>query len=114
MQVFLSTRSSETALPESTTTNREPIRYSKTDFCFTTKTHLIKKSSVRKDQPIFLVGEPPKGLYFIAKGSVFLTTDEHAKFAELYETDFFGEGSIITSTSRSKNVYALEDCSPAA
>ena len=58
-----------------------------------------------------MVGEPPKGLYFIAKGSVFLTTEEHAKFAELYETDFFGEGSIITSTNRSKNVYAMEDCS---
>ena len=71
----------------------------------------FKKSSVRKDQPIFLVGEPPKGLYFIAKGSVFLTTEDHAKFAELYETDFFGEGSIITSTNRSKNVYAMEDCS---
>ena len=26
-------------------------------------------------------------------------------------TDFFGEGSIITSTARSKNVYAMEDCS---
>lgn len=72
---------------------------------------LFRKSSFRKDQPIFLVGEPPKGLYFIAKGSVFLTTEDHAKFAELYETDFFGEGSIITSTDRSKNVYAMEDCS---
>ena len=71
---------------------------------------LFKKSSARKDQSIFLVGEPPKGLYFIAKGSVFLTTEDHARFAELHETDFFGEGSIITSTHRSKNVYAMEDC----
>ena len=72
---------------------------------------VFKRSSVRRDQPIFLVGEPPKGLYFIEKGAVFLTTEDHARFAELYETDFFGEGSIITSTARSKNVYAMEDCS---
>ena len=58
-----------------------------------------------------LVGEPPKGLYFIAEDSVFLATEDHAKFAELNETDFFGEGSIITSTERSKNVYAMQDCS---
>ena len=72
---------------------------------------VFKKSSVRKDRPIFLVGEPPKGLYFIAKGSAFLTTEDHAKFAELHETDFFGEGSVITSTDRSKNAYAMDDCS---
>ena len=30
----------DTTLPESTPPNREPIQYSKTDFCFTTKTHL--------------------------------------------------------------------------
>ena len=71
----------------------------------------FKRSSVRRDQSIFLVGEPPKGLYFIEKGSVFLTTEDHARLGELHETDFFGEGSIITSTARSKNVYAMEDCS---
>ena len=48
---------------------------------------LFRRSSVRKDQSIYLVGEPPKGLYFIAEGSVYLTTEEHARFAELYETD---------------------------
>ena len=41
----------------------------------------------------------------------FTETDINKTLNNLYETDFFGEGSIITSTNRSKNVYAMEDCS---
>ena len=100
MQVFLSTRSYETALLEFTPTNKESIQYSRIDFYFITKTYLENLRFAKVS--LFLQGEPPKGLYFIAKGSVFLTTEDHAKVAELYETDFFGEGSIVTSTDRSK------------
>ena len=61
---------------------------------------------MRRDQPI-LVGEPPKGLYFIEKGAVFLTTEDHARFAELYEVGFFWRGFY----HHVHRFYAMEDCS---
>ena len=51
------------------------------------------------------------GLYFIAEGSVYLTTARNARFAELRETDFFGETSLLSSGRHGKNVYAKSDCS---
>ena len=59
-------------------------------YYFTIKT-FFKKIWVRRDQSVYLVGEPSKGLCFIAKDSVFLTTSDHARFEELHETDFFLE-----------------------
>lgn len=60
---------------------------------------------------IYRIGESAEGLYFIAEGTVYLTTARNAKFAELHETDFFGEASLLSSGRRSKNIYAKTDCS---
>lgn len=60
---------------------------------------------------IYRIGQPAKGLYFIAEGSVYLTTARNARFAELGETDFFGESSLLPSGHHGKNVYAKSDCS---
>lgn len=60
---------------------------------------------------IYRIGEEAKGLYFISEGSVYLTTARGAKFAELRETDFFGETSLLSSGRHGKNVYAKTNCS---
>lgn len=60
---------------------------------------------------IYRIGEEAMGLYFIAEGSVYLTTARNARFAELRETDFFGETSLLSSGRHGKNVYAKSDCS---
>ncbi len=60
---------------------------------------------------IYRIGEEAKGLYFISEGSVYLTTARGAKFAELHETDFFGETSLLSSGRHGKNVHAKTDCS---
>jgi hypothetical protein len=60
---------------------------------------------------IYRIGEEAKGLYFISEGDVYLTTARGAKFAELRETDFFGETSLLSSGRHGKNVYARTDCS---
>ena len=60
---------------------------------------------------IYRIGEEAKGLYFISEGSVYLTTARGAKFAELRETDFFGETSLLSSGRHGKNVYARTNCS---
>ena len=60
---------------------------------------------------IYRIGDRAEGLYFIEQGRVCLTTARNARFAELTETDFFGETSLLTSDSRSKNIYAETDCS---
>jgi hypothetical protein len=60
---------------------------------------------------IYRIGEEAKGLYFISEGSVYLTTARGAKFAELRETDFFGETSLLSSGRHGKNVHAKTDCS---
>lgn len=60
---------------------------------------------------IYRIGQSAQGLYFIAEGAVYLTTARNAKFAELRETDFFGEISLLSSGRRGKNVYAQTDCS---
>ena len=60
---------------------------------------------------IYRIGERAEGLYFIERGRVYLTTARNARFAELAETDFFGETSLLTSDRRSKNIYAETDCS---
>ena len=60
---------------------------------------------------IYRIGDPAKGLYFIERGQVYLTTAKGARFAELGETDFFGETSLLTSDRRGKNIYAKTDCS---
>ena len=60
---------------------------------------------------IYRIGDPAVGLYFIEQGQVYLTTARSARFAELGETDFFGETSLLTSHRRGKNIYAKTDCS---
>ena len=60
---------------------------------------------------IYRIGEDAKGLYFISEGAVYLTTERHTRFAELRETDFFGESSLLSSGRHRKNVYAKSDCS---
>ena len=60
---------------------------------------------------IYRIGEEAKGLYFISEGAVYLTTERHTRFAELRETDFFGESSLLSSGRHRKNVYAKSDCS---
>ena len=70
----------------------------------------FKRSSVRRDQSIFLVGEPPKGLYFIEKGSVFLTTEDHARLGSFMRRIFF-ERFYHYVHRQKQNVYAMEDCS---
>ena len=60
---------------------------------------------------IYRIGERAEGVYFIERGRVYLTTARNARFAELAETDFFGETSLLTSDRRSKNIYAETDCS---
>ena len=60
---------------------------------------------------IYRIGDRAEGLYFIEQGRVCLTTARNARFAELTETDFFGETSLLTSDRRSKNIYAETDCS---
>lgn len=60
---------------------------------------------------IYRIGQEAKGLYFIVEGAVYLTTARNARFAELRETDFFGETGLLSSGRHGKNVYAKEDCS---
>ena len=60
---------------------------------------------------IYRIGDHAMGLYFIERGQVYLTTARRARFAELRETDFFGETSLLTSDRRGKNIYAKTDCS---
>lgn len=60
---------------------------------------------------IYRIGQEAKGLYFIAEGAVYLTTERNARFAELRETDFFGETSLLSSGLHGKSVYAKKDCS---
>lgn len=71
----------------------------------------FQKCSFGKGELIYEHGDPPKGLYFINKGSVLLATEKYATKAYLYETDFFGERSIIASENRSTNAFAEEDTS---
>ena len=59
---------------------------------------------------IYSIGDRAEDLYFIERGRVYLTTARNARFAELTETDFFGETSLLTSDRRSKNIYAETDC----
>lgn len=71
----------------------------------------FQKCSFGKGELIYEHGDPPKGLYFINKGSVLLATEKYATKAYLYETDFFGERSIIASENRGTNAFAEEDTS---
>ena len=68
-------------------------------------------STHRAGDCIYRIGDRAEGLYFIERGRVYLTTARNARFAELTETDFFGETSLLTSDRRSKNIYAETDCS---
>ena len=69
------------------------------------------RSCYKAGHCIYRIGDPAMGLYFIERGQVYLTTGRRARFAELRETDFFGETSLLTSDRRGKNIYAKTDCS---
>ena len=60
---------------------------------------------------IYRIGDPAVGLYFIEQGQVYLTTARSARFAELGDTDFFGETALLTAHRHGKNIYAQTDCS---
>jgi len=69
------------------------------------------RSSHKSGACIYRIGDASGGLYLIEEGSVYLTTLRNAKFATLKETDFFGEASLISASTHTKNAFAETDCS---
>jgi CRP-like cAMP-binding protein len=60
-------------------------------------------------QVVVKVGEPAKSLFWIARGTMSVTRDEHA-LGELRSGAFFGEIALVGGTTRTARVTCLDEC----
>lgn len=64
------------------------------------------------DETIFAVGDEAEALYVVLRGRVEITSpgdDETTRLAEVSDAGYFGEQALLSGTSHSKTVRALED-----
>lgn len=68
------------------------------------------KRNYPKGELVYSPGHLADRFYFIQKGSVSLYTENNAEIAQLGETDFFGERSLIKGVPRASYACTEEDC----
>jgi len=91
-------------------TEKKPNANFEEEFIRAFKDHFSKRS-YPKGELVYAHGQDADRLYFIQKGAVTLYTDNNAEIAQLGETDFFGERSLIKGVPRASYACAEEDCS---
>jgi len=71
-------------------------------------THMLKEFKLKRGTKVFTKGDSLGAMYVIVEGSVVVHDGEHI-FASFGSGDFFGEYSLIDSTSRSATVTTIKD-----
>lgn len=68
------------------------------------------KRNYPKGELVYSPGQLADRFFFIQKGAVSLYTENNAEIAQLGETDFFGERSLIKGVPRASYACTEEDC----
>ena len=71
--------------------------------------NFFKRYNFVKGDKIFIYGQPPRGMYFIEKGSVSLYTKNDKFLSSLTKSESFGESALISGKLRTNNVVADTD-----